>query len=226
MFFQQEFLDFFIELAPNNHKDWFDINRKRYEQFVKEPFKDFVAHLITKMAVIDPTFKDLEAKDCIFRINRDIRFSKDKSPYKTNIGVWFTQNKLAKNSPGYYIHFEKGKSFIAGGVWCPEPDELKRIRKEIAFFYDDLEAILNDKKFKLEFGSLSRDENNTLKKAPKDFEPNHPAIEFLKLKSFTASKKIDDKLFLDQNFSKMIAEKLIVLKPMNDFLNRALETEE
>ena len=85
---------------------------------------------------------------------------------------------------------------------------------------------MNDKKFKSEFGALTRDESNTLKKAPKDFDPSHLAIEFLKLKSFTASEKIDDKLFSDPNFSKIIAEKLIVLKPMNDFLTRALETEE
>jgi uncharacterized protein (TIGR02453 family) len=124
------------------------------------------------------------------------------------------------------VHFEKGNSFIAGGVWCPEPEELKKIRKEIAFFYDDLETIVNDKTFKKEFKALTRDENNTLKKAPKDFEPNHPAIEFLKLKSFTASEKIDDKLFLEKDFSKIVAQKLMALKPLNDFLNRALETEE
>ena len=140
------------------------------------------------------------------------------------MGVWFTQNKFQKNSPGYYIHFEKGNSFIAGGVWCPEPNELKQIRKEIAFFYEDLETIVKDQKFKSGFETLTRDENNTLKKAPKDFDPNHPAIEFLKLKSFTASEKIDEQLFLDKDFSKIVAQKLIVLKPMNDFLFRALET--
>jgi uncharacterized protein (TIGR02453 family) len=142
------------------------------------------------------------------------------------MGVWFSQNKNRKNSPGYYIHFEKGNSFIAGGVWCPEPDELKKIRKEIEFFHDDLEKIVNEKNFKKEFAALSREENNVLKNAPKGFEPTHPAIEFLKLKSFTASQKIDDKLFTQPNFSKKIAQKLIVLKPINDFLNRALETEE
>ena len=103
---------------------------------------------------------------------------------------------------------------------------MKRIRKEIAFFHEDLEAIVNNKFFKKEFGAITRDENNTLKKAPKDFEANHPAIEFLKLKSYTASQKIDDNDFLNPNFSKIVAQKLIVLKPLNNFLNRALETEE
>jgi uncharacterized protein (TIGR02453 family) len=142
------------------------------------------------------------------------------------MGVWFTQNKFRKNSPGYYIHFEKGNSFIAGGVWCPEADELKKIRKEIAFFHDDLEAIVNDKTFKKEFVAITHDETNSLKNAPKGIEPNHPAIEFLKLKSFTASQKIDDVLFTDKDFSKVVAQKLIALKPLNDFLNRALETED
>jgi uncharacterized protein (TIGR02453 family) len=215
---------FLEELKENNNREWFNENKERYQEH-HGLVVQFADELLVKMKQVD-NIETASGKKSIFRIYKDVRFSKDKSPYKTNIGVWFTQNKLAKNSPGYYIHFEKGKSFIAGGVWCPEPDELKRIRKEIAFFYEDLEAIINNKKFKSEFGTITRDENNTLKKAPKDFEPNHPAIEFLKLKSFTASKKIDDKLFLDQNFSKMIAKKLIVLKPINDFLNRALETEE
>jgi uncharacterized protein (TIGR02453 family) len=124
------------------------------------------------------------------------------------------------------VHFEKGNSFIAGGVWCPEPEELKKIRKEIAYFHEDLEAIVKDKNFKKEFSTLTSDESNTLKKAPKDFDPNHPAIAFLKLKSFTASTKIDDALFTNDNFSKIVAQKLMALKPLNDFLNRALETED
>jgi len=142
------------------------------------------------------------------------------------MGVWFTQNKFQKNSPGYYVHYEKGNCFIAGGVWCPEPHQLKQIRREIAFFHDDLEKIITDSAFKKEYGELSREEDNVLKKAPKDFDPNHPAIEFLKLKSFTASHRIDEKLFTDKNFNTTVAKKLIALKPLNDFLYRALETEE
>jgi uncharacterized protein (TIGR02453 family) len=109
----------------------------------------------------------LEVKNCTFRINRDIRFSKDKSPYKTNMGVWFTQNKNRKNSPGYYIHYEKGNSFIAGGVWCPEANELKQIRKEIEFFHDDLDRIVANKNFKKEFGEFTRDETTCSKKLQK-----------------------------------------------------------
>ena len=221
----KEALQFLEDLIANNNTEWMHANKKRYDNYKKD-YHHFIASLLAEMKPLDKTLEPLEVKNSTFRINRDIRFSKDKSPYKSNMGVWFTQNKFRKNSPGYYIHFEKGNSFIAGGVWCPEPNELKQIRKEISFFYEDLEAIMNDNNFKSEYGSLSRDESNTLKKAPKDFEPNHPAIEYLKLKSFTASTKIDDKLFLDKDFSKIVAQKLIALKPMNDFLFRALETED
>ena len=220
----KEAIQFFEDLVANNNTDWMHANKKRYDNFKKD-YHAYIAAILATMKPLDKTLESLEIKNCTFRINRDIRFSKDKSPYKTNIGVWMSQNQNSKNAPGYYIHFEKGNSFIAGGCWCPEPHELKQIRKEIAFFHDDLEAIVNHTKFQSEFGALTRDENNTLKKAPKDFEPDHPAIEFLKLKSFTASAKIDDKLFLDKNFNQIVAEKLIALKPMNDFLRRALETE-
>jgi uncharacterized protein (TIGR02453 family) len=221
----KEALLFLEDLIANNTTDWMHANKKRYENYKKD-YHQYISSLLSEIKPLDKSLEPLEVKNCTFRINRDIRFSKDKSPYKTNMGVWFTQNKFRKNSAGYYIHFEKGNSFIAGGVWCPEPAELKKIRKEIAFFYDDLEALLSDKKFKKEFGTLTRDETNTLKKAPKDFESNHPAIDYLKLKSFTASEKLEDALFSDPNFNKIVVQKLIALKPLNDFLNRALETEE
>ncbi len=221
----KEALQFLGDLIANNNTEWMHANKKRYENYKKD-YHNYIASILAEMKPLDKTLEPLEVKNCTFRINRDIRFSKDKSPYKTNMGVWFSQNRNRKNSPGYYIHFEKGKSFIAGGVWCPEANELKQIRKEIEFFHDDLEAIVNNKNFKSEFGALDRDENNMLKKAPKDVDPNHPAIEFLKLKSFTASEPIDDKLFTSADFSKTIAKKLIALKPLNDFLSRALETEE
>ncbi|MEM0542084.1 DUF2461 domain-containing protein [Flavobacterium sp. j3] len=220
-----EALQFLEDLVANNNTDWMHANKKRYENYKKD-YHSFIASILAEMKPLDQSLEPLEIKNCTFRINRDIRFSKDKSPYKTNMGVWLTQNKFRKNSSGYYIHFEKGNSFIAGGVWCPEVNELKKIRKEISFFYDDLNEILSNKTFKSIFGELTREEANTLKKAPKDFDPNHPAIEFLKLKSFTASQKIDEKLFTDKDFSKIISQKLIALKPLNDFLNRALETED
>jgi uncharacterized protein (TIGR02453 family) len=221
----KEALQFIEDLKVNNNTDWMHQNKKRYENFKKD-YHLSIASVLEEMKPLDRSLEPLEVKNCTFRINRDIRFSKDKSPYKTNIGIWLSANKNVKNSPGYYIHYEKDASFLAGGVWCPEVNELKKIRKEIAFFYDDLNEIVNNKEFVKEYKQISRDENNVLKKAPKDFEINHPAIEFLKLKSFTASQKIEDNLFNDVNFATIISKKLITLKPLNNFLTRALETEE
>lgn len=221
----KEAIQFIEDLKHNNNTEWMHANKKRYENFKKD-YHSFIAAILEEMKPLDKSLEPLEIKNCAFRINRDIRFSKDKSPYKTNIAVWMSTNKIRKNSPGYYIHFEKGSSFIAGGSWAPEVEELKKIRQEIAFFYEDLETILNKPDFKKEFKNLSREENYVLKNAPKGYEPNHPAIEYLKLKSFTASQKIDDKLFSDVDFAKKIAKKLIVLKDFNHFVNRALETED
>jgi uncharacterized protein (TIGR02453 family) len=220
-----EALQFIDDLKANNNTEWMHANKKRYENFKKD-YHAMIASLLLEMKPLDKNLELLEIKNCTFRINRDIRFAKDKSPYKTNVGMWLTTNKNRKNSSGYYIHYEKGASFIAGGIWCPEVDELKKIRKEIAFFHEDLETIVSEKSFISNFKNLSREENNVLKNAPKGYDPNHAAIEFLKLKSFTASQKIDDKLFTDKDFSKKIAQKLIALKPLNEFLNRALDTED
>lgn len=221
----KEALQFLEDLIANNNTEWMHANKKRYENYKKD-YHSFIASVLDEMKPLDKTLEPLEVKNCTFRINRDIRFSKDKSPYKTNMGIWMTQNNYRKNCPGYYIHYEKGNSFLAGGVWCPDASELKKIRKEIAFFHEDLEKIVTNKTFKKDFEELDKDENIILKKAPKDYDPNHPAIEFLKFKSFTASYKIDDKLFLEKDFPKIAAQKLIALKPLNDFLSRALETEE
>ncbi len=221
----KEALQFLNDLIANNNTEWMHANKKRYENYKKD-YHNFIGSILTEMKKLDKSLEPLEVKNCTFRINRDIRFSKDKSPYKTNMGVWMSQDRTQKNAPGYYIHYEPGNCFVAGGVWCPEANELKKIRKEIEFFYDDLEEIVSNKNFKKEFGQLDRSENNVLKKAPKDFEANHPAIEFLKFKSFTTSVKINESVFTEADFSKKIAAKLILLKPLNDFLKRGLETEE
>lgn len=222
---RKEALQFLEDLAANNHTEWMHAHKKRYEDYKKE-YHNLISSVLAAMKPVDETLEPLEVKHCTFRINRDIRFSKDKSPYKTNMGIWMSQNKIRKNSPGYYIHYEKGNSFIAGGVWCPEPSDLKLLRKEIEFFYDDLLAIVTEHHFAKEFVDFDRDDSNELKKAPKDIDPKHPAISFLKLKSFTVSQKIEDHLFTQEDFSNLVAQKMSSIKPLNDFLRRALETED
>jgi uncharacterized protein (TIGR02453 family) len=142
------------------------------------------------------------------------------------MSIWFPSSLNSKNCPGYYVHLDGEQSFIAGGIYCPEPQDLKKIRKEIAFFHDDLHDLIQDKSFQKEFKDLDRNPDQMLKTAPKDFEKDHPAIDFLRLKSFTATQNIDKTMFDNPEFPKIIAEKLMILKPLNSFLLRALETEE
>ncbi len=218
-------INFIEELKQNNNTEWMHANKKRYEDYKKD-YHAWIGAMLVEMQLLDKSLATLEIKNCSFRINRDIRFSKDKQPYKTNISMWLSTNKNYKNAPGYYIHFEKGNSFIAGGIWCPEPSELKKLRSEIAFFTDDFMQTLNHVAFKNEFGTLTDDANNKLKNIPKGFDPNHEAGEFLKLKSFTALQKILDKDFTSEQASKQLAKKLIALKPLNEFFNRALCSED
>ena len=217
-------LQFLDDLKANNNRDWFLENKKRYEAFKKD-YQQLVADLLDAMKPLDPSLEMLEVKNCTFRINRDIRFSKDKTPYKSHLGIWLSSGAKGLNRSGYYIHLEKGASFIAGGLYCPESEDLKKMRKEIAFFYDDLEAILAEKDFKSEFGDFDRNEKGTLKNPPRGYDKEHPAIELLKLKSFEASQKIDFSAASKKDFVAVMSQKLIALKPLNDFINRALTSE-
>ncbi|WP_343616302.1 DUF2461 domain-containing protein [Flavobacterium sp.] len=221
----KESLQFLDDLKKNNNREWFQENKKRYEVFKKD-YHQLVSDFLDVMKPLDPSLDFLEVKNCTFRINRDIRFSKDKSPYKSHLGVWMSAGAKGANRSGYYVHIEKGASFIAGGFYSPEAEDLKKVRKEIAFFYDDLQEILNDKNFKKEFGSLDINENNSLKSMPRGYEKDHPAIEFLKLKSFTATQVYDISEVTKKDFVKKTSEKLIALKPLNGFINRALDTDE
>lgn len=217
-------LQFLDDLKANNNRDWFLENKKRYEVF-KNDYVQTASDLLDVLKPLDASLEMLEAKKCTFRINRDIRFSKDKTPYKTHLSFWFSSGAKGQNRSGYYIHLEKGASFIAGGLYCPEADDLKKIRKEIAFFYDDLQEILDEKNFKREFGNFAREEKNTLKNPPRGYEKEHPAIDFLKLKSFESAQKIDISAATKKDFVTIMGQKLIVLKPLNDFINRALTSE-
>ena len=217
-------LQFLVDLKANNNRDWFLENKKRYEEFKKDYLKT-ATELLDALKPLDPSLEMLEAKKCTFRINRDIRFSKNKTPYKTHLSFWFSSGAKGQNRSGYYIHLEKGASFIAGGLYVPEAEDLKKIRKEIAFFYEDLQEILDEKDFKREFGDFAREEKNTLKNPPRGYEKEHPAIDFLRLKSFESVQEIDISAATKKDFVAVMSQKLIILKPLNDFINRALTSE-
>jgi uncharacterized protein (TIGR02453 family) len=222
----QETIQFLEDLKANNNRDWFLENKKRYELFKKD-YQQVVAELLAVMKPLDPALEMLEVKNCTFRINRDIRFSNDKTPYKTHLGIWMPCGRVkGQNRPGYYIHLSTEEAFIAGGLYAPEAAELKKIRKEIAFFYEDLLGILQEKKFKKVFVDFDRNERSLLKNPPRGYEKDHPAIDLLKLKSFETSFKIKFKDVTKSDFVAMATTKLILLKPLNEFIGRALMTDE
>ena len=218
-------LQFLDDLKANNNRVWFLENKKRYEVFKKD-YHQLVASFLDAMKPLDPALEMLEVKNCTFRINRDIRFSKDKSPYKDHLGVWLSSGSKGQNRSGYYIHLARSASFIAGGFYCPEAPDLKKVRKEIAFFHEDLEEILADENSKNEFGDFDRNESNCLKNPPRGYEKEHPAIELLKLKSFETSQKFELDEVTQKDFVSKMSQKLILLKPLNEFINRALTSEE
>jgi uncharacterized protein (TIGR02453 family) len=213
-------LDFLSKLKKNNNKEWFDKNRPIYET-AKKNYYDFINELIQSISKFDSSVKHLDAKQCVFRINRDIRFSNDKTPYKTNMGADISPGGKKANTPGYYIHIQPGNSFLGGGMWQPPAPELSAIRQEIDYNTPEFKKILNNKDFKKYFGRLS--EEDKVKTAPKGYEKTHPEIEILKLKSFLVIHDLKDSEVLSKDFIKQATTIFKAMHPLNKFLRRACD---
>lgn len=213
-------LNFLKKLAKNNSKEWFDKNRPLYED-VKAEVKILVKDVIASIATFDTTIASLEPKDCMFRINRDVRFSKNKSPYKTNMGFMIAPGGKKSLKSCYYVHIEPGNCFLAGGIHMPIPDQLKLIRQEIDYNGDALSAIFKDKKFKKYF--LDFDADMKLVRIPKDYKEPHMYAEWLKLKSFTVTMPIDDTVFGDKKLVEFLNKSFKEVHVLNQFLNAALD---
>jgi uncharacterized protein (TIGR02453 family) len=217
---QSSTLKFLKDLKKNNSKTWFDANRKQYET-AKEDFLLMIAKLIDGIGAFDPPIAHLKPKECTFRINRDVRFSKDKSPYKNNIAGYFNRYGKKSNDAGYYLHIEPGKSFAAGGLWMPEPQGLVKIRQEIDYSFDTWKKITGNTPFKKAFAEGVK--GDALVRPPKGYEENNPAIKYLKLKSFIVTKPFTDTEVLSKTFVKDVATTFKIMKPLLDFLNTAME---
>jgi len=222
---QKTTLQFLSTLKKNNTKAWFDTNRNKYAA-AKEDMTTFATAMLQTISSFDDTVAHLEAKDCLFRINRDVRFSKNKAPYKTNMAMYISRGgKKALDIAGYYVHIEPGASFMAGGIWMPMAPELKKIRQEIDYSFHELSKILSNARFKSTFGDLERGEGTMLSRPPKGYEADNEAIEFLKLKSFISSVSLPDALLTDKKLVTTIGKNFGVMQPFIQFLNRALEHE-
>lgn len=215
-----ETIQFLKALKKNNSKEWFDQNRKSYEQ-AKENYMDFVEGILGRMKKIDISLADLEPKQCVFRINRDVRFSKNKDPYKTNMGASFSKGGKKIQCAGYYFHLEPGGSFIGGGFWMPMAPELNKIRQEIDYNVEAFNKIINKKKFKDIFGSLS--ESEKLSRPPKGYEVENPAIELLKLKSFIVMTPVKDTEITSKELANKVVDHFETMMPLVDFLNKAID---
>ena len=220
---QQFTLTFLKGLAKNNDKSWFEFHRKKYEE-AKQDFEDFIKKVLEKHSKKDDDLKELEAKKCTFRINRDIRFSKDKTPYKSNFGASMDRGGKKSIYAGYYFHLEPGKSFVGGGLWMPMPPEMKKVRQEIDYCFDEFRQIVSSKKFKTVYKELYSGEDVKLSKVPQGFEKDNPAAEYIKFKSWLAMREVTDAELTSKDLVKITSDAFESLQPMIKFLNRALET--
>jgi uncharacterized protein (TIGR02453 family) len=219
--FQSSTLKFLKELKKNNNKPWFDAHRKQYEA-AKNDFEYFIQSVLDKHSKNDADLKELTAKKCVFRINRDVRFSKDKSPYKTNFGASMDKGGKKSGLAGYYFHLEPGKSFIGGGLWMPQPDALKKVRQEIDYCFDEFKKITTAKKFKTVYNELYTGEGVQLSKVPQGFEKDNPAAEYLKFKSWLVLTDLSDSMLTSKDLVKKTVDAFSVLQPFIKFLNRPL----
>ncbi|MEN9523788.1 MAG: hypothetical protein RL065_2165 [Bacteroidota bacterium] len=214
-------LEFLKKLKSNNNKEWFDKNRKEYES-AKAEMKKLCDAIINEVGKFDKNIAGLESKNCLFRINRDIRFSKDKSPYKTNMGAYFSKHGKNNGVGGYYFHLEPGKSFIGGGMYGAMPEQLKAVRQEIDYNLSDFKKIISSSTFKKMYPDL---EGEKLKNAPKGYEESNPAVDFLKHKNMYVSSAFSDEELMDENFNKSFAVKAKVLYPFLQFFDTAISNE-
>jgi uncharacterized protein (TIGR02453 family) len=216
-----ETLQFLTTLKQNNQREWFHENKLFYEK-AKKNFEEVASALLEGLKSFDETLQNIEVKQSIFRIYRDVRFSPNKEPYKTHFGVYFAKNG-GKNSnyAGYYFHLDPAESFFGGGIYMPLPEYLKAIRKEIYYQIDEFNAILVAPAFSKYYDGI--DEIEKLKKAPADFPKDFPEIELLKNKHFFSSHYYDPQDALKDNFVSHVINGFKVVKPLVDFINFSVE---
>jgi uncharacterized protein (TIGR02453 family) len=210
-------IEFLSDIKFNNNREWFINNRSRYDAS-RANFETFVQSVIDNIALFEPIIKGLDVKNCTYRFNRDIRFSNDKSPYKTHFGAFIVRGgkKNGDKFGGYYIHIEPGNSIIAGGAYMPPANWLSAIRENINEKPGELLKIISAKEFIKYFGKL---DGEKLKKAPKGYPSDHQYIELLKLKSYLVVNEVNDKNVLKPDYFDHVIKTFKAMKPLNDFLN-------
>lgn len=216
-------LQFLKALDKNNNKAWFDAHRKQYDA-AKLNFAELTQQVITQFGKKEPSIALLQPKECVFRINRDVRFSKNKAPYKNNMGASIKAGGKKSLQAGYYIHLEPGgKSFVGGGLYMPDAAIVGKVRQEIDYNYTRFLRIVENKKFIAQYGGLDFSEGLSLVREPKGYEKENPAIKYLKLKSWIATSPLSDTALQDKNLATQLTKAFEYLQPLISFLNEALE---
>lgn len=219
-YFNNEFEGFFKELNENNNREWFLANKKRYDRFVKQPFETFIADMILRMQAYDPACR-IQPKDAIFRINRDIRFSSDKTPYKTMVSAVIGQGGRKNTTmTGMYLELGCQHLRLYGGVYMPDKDELFKIRQEIAYCLDEFNACLKDPAFEKHFGTIRGEQNKRLPPEFKDVAEIQPLVAN---KQFYYYADLNPSLLQQDSLIDDIYKVFETSLPMRDFLFRALK---
>src|ERR1700712_4817409 len=217
---QRHTFDFLKDLVENNNREWFQANKERYDA-ARENVIEFTAELLKLMHKVDPGIDvALDPKKCVMRIYRDIRFRKDKTPYKNNFGISIPTKGVRLGGTEYYLQIAPGNSFIAGGYWMPEAAHLKAIRQEIDYNAHELKNIVDDTTFIKLFGEFRKQE--ALKTVPREYSIDNENIDLLKLKSFVAFHQFKDEELMKETAQATIAGICSKIYPLNVFLNNAI----
>ncbi|MDX1910571.1 MAG: DUF2461 domain-containing protein [Saprospiraceae bacterium] len=216
---QSDFLQFLYDLNQNNNKDWFEKNKKRYENAVKKPFEQLIGAVIERIRSFEPTFQ-IQPKDCLFRIYRDTRFSADKTPYKTHVAAVFTpKGRQSLHFPGYYMQIEFGNLMLGGGAYFLEKEPLSKLRKAIMQDPGAFRALLSDPNFSAKYGELKGEKNKVL---PPEFKEAAKAEPLIAHKEFYFMADNDPERCLQPDLADFIADYFKAGKPLNDFFRQAL----
>jgi len=215
-------LAFLKQLSENNQKAWMDENKSWYLQ-TKEAFIEEVGVLLHGLAEIEPDMGNFRPKDCVFRQNRDVRFSPNKMPYKTNMAAYFALGGKKSTGPGYYLHIQPGKSFVGGGLYMPPADLLKKLRQEIDYSGDELRSIITEDKFRKTFEGLKGDQ---LKTSPRDYDIDHPHIDLLRYKSFEVFTMLPDEAIEKGKVVQISLDAFRTMQPFMQFLYKAVDEAE
>ncbi len=211
--------EFLTDLSANNNREWYNANKNRYEES-REKILFLTDVIINELRKFDPEIPALAPKDCVFRIFRDVRFSNDKRPYKTNFGAFIAKGGRKSMYAGYYFHIDPEGSFAGGGVYMPPAEPLKAIREYMAENGEEFLSIINSNNFRKIYPNMMDDK---LKTAPKGFPKDHKFIDLLRYKSFVFSNQLSKSQVSSNNYIEHLIQSFKTLQPVNQFLNDALE---